>query len=205
MRALVQQATEEEEAGDAEKALSLYRRALQVAPEESALWQEIAAVTYRLEAKSLEAETTGRLAARPGAPASKVVLWLVIMVAGWMGALSFSSLLPGGLGFTIVSWAVAGALVGLAQWLVVKGVAVVRPWWIFIALVGWGGSWVLGTCLVEMMMPSTMLPRITATGVEWNLYIGIWYTSVLQSAFLLNAVFNGTAAAVLLRSQPAES
>jgi len=202
-RALVQQATQEEEAGDVEGALASYRRALQVAPEESALWQEVAAVTYRLEAKLLETEPTGRLAARLEVPASRIVVWLVIMLAGWVGALGFCSLKLGGLRLPAVGWAVAGALVGLAQWLVVKRVAGVKPWWIIVAPIGWCGSWALGACMAQMM-PLIWLAGIEKT-TDWNLYISIWWTNALQWAFLLNAVFNGAAAVVQLRSHPAES
>jgi len=202
-RALVQHAAQKEEAEDVEGALALYRRALQVAPEGSALLQEIAPLVYRLEAELLGMGTTGRLAARREVPAGKIVLWLVIMLAGWAGALDLSRFAHGNVRLVLVGWAAAGALVGLAQWLVARGVAPIKPWWILVVLVGWPGCFALGQ-ITAAMIDDTWFVEV-GRDVDYELWRNLWWSTAWQLAFLLNAVFNTAAVTLLCRSHRAES
>ena len=203
-RALVQQAARNEEAGDVEGALTSYRRALQVASEGSALWQEIAAVTYRLEARLPEDETTGRPLVQREIPVSRVILWLVIMLAGWTGILGLSQFTYGNEWLILASWAMVGTLVGLAQWLVMrKAIPPVKPRWILIALAGWSGCWVLGEYVARGVESIWFVEA--GRDVDIILQLNLWWAVVWQSAFLLSAIFNGTAAALLFRSRPEKS
>jgi len=204
-RALVEQAAQREEAGDLKEALALYRRALQVAPEESALRREIAAIASRLETQlhgpvPVESEMVSRPAARVELPAGKMVLWLVIMLAGWAGAIGGSRLASGDKLVVTVIWAVTGALVGLAQWLAAREVSRANYWWLLVSPVGWAGCWALGGIAATMIGATVFVDR--GRGINYTLRFNLWWIAAWQLALLLNAVFNGAAAVWLFRSRP---
>jgi len=208
VRALVQQAAQREDAGDLEGALTSYHHALQLAAEGSALRQEIAAVAERLEAQlhgSVPAapEVISKPVVRFEYPTSKIVLWLVIMLVGWAGTLGFNRFTHGDAWPALVSWAAVGALAGVAQWLVARGVAPVKPWWILAAVVGWSGSWALGGVATGWIQSVWFVEL--GRDVDVVLQLNLWWSTVWQLAFLLNAVFNGAAVVWLLRSRPAKS
>lgn len=207
-RALVQQAAQREDGGDVEGALTSYRCALQVAPEGGTLRQEIAAIVQRLEVAvhgpiQGEPQVMGKPAARPECPTSRVVLWLVIMLAGWAGTLGSIRFLGGNEWVAFVSWAMVGILAGLAQYLVVRGVAPVRPWWVLGALIGWCGCWALGGLAASAIQVLWFVEA--GHGVDTALRFNLWWSSAWQIAILVNAVFNGAAAALLLRGRSANS
>jgi len=207
-RALVQQAAQREDAGDLEGALTSYRHALPLAPEGSALGQEIAAVADRLEAQlhgSVPAAlgVISKPVVRFEYPTSKAVLWLVIMLAGWAGTLGLNRFTHGDYWFALVSWAAVGALAGIAQRLVTRGVASIRPWWILVAAVGWSGSWVLGGIAVGLIQQVWFVAP--GRDVDVILRLNLWWFTAYQLSFLLNAVFNGAATVWLLRGRLVES
>lgn len=199
-RALVQYAGQREDAGDSEGALKSYRQALQVAPHESVLWQEIAAVANRLEAQLTKAKITGGPVLQAEVSAGKVILWFVAVLAGWAGILVAGTVLSNEL--VNAGWAVAGGLVGLVQWLVMRRDAPMTPWWVFISAAGWLGCSLLGQAAANGMFWSYLEGWYLG---ERNQAVAIWQTIAWQFSFLLSVTFSVTAAMILLRRHPVES
>ena len=207
-RALVEHAAQREDAGDLKESLTLYRRALQVAPEESALRREIVAIISRLEEQlhgpvPVESEVVSRPAARVELPAGRVILWLAIMLIGWAGAIGGGRLASGNKLVVAIIWAVTGALVGLVQWLVIRKISRANYWWLLVSPVGWAGCWALGGIAATMIGATLFVDR--GGGINYTLQLNLWWIAAWQLALLLNAIFNGAAAVLLLRNRPAGS